>query len=113
MVEVLNQVGDITGNDMFNASSAKNIKDAGRNNVEGVLTGFAVMKKTDDETGDTTVSSVMKIDNELYAGGSKVITNRLQELVVFFGDKVLDNGVKIKMPEIATKSGTGVTFILV
>lgn len=113
MVEVLNQLGDITGNDLFNASSAKNIKDAGRNGVTGVLSGFAIMRKIDDETGEASVSSVMKIDGDLYAGGSKVITNRLQELVAFMGEKVLDSGVKIEMQEIATKSGTGVTFKLV
>lgn len=113
MLEVLNQSGDITGNDMFNASSAKTIKEAGRNSLTGVLSGFAIMRKIDDETGEAFVSSVMKIDGDLYAGGSKVITNRLQELVAFMGDKVLDNGVKIEMTEIATKNGTGVTFKIV
>lgn len=113
MIQVMNMLGDVTGNDLFNASSAKNIKDAGRNSVKGLLSGFAVLRKVDDETGEASVSSVMKIDGELYAGGSKVISNRLQELVAFMGENVLDNGVKIEMTEIATKSGTGVTFKLV
>lgn len=112
MIKVLNQVGDITGNDLFNASTANQIKKAGSKGVEGTMTGCAVVQKVDDETGEVTVSSVIKLDGELYAGASKVITNRLQELIEFMGEEVIKNGVAIQFCEIDTKSGVGVSFIL-
>ena len=112
MIKVLNKVGDITGNDLFNASTANPIKKAGSKEISGKMTGCAVVQKTDDETGEISVSSVIKLDGELYAGASKVITNRIQELIEFMGEEVIKNGVEIQFCEIETKSGTGVSFIL-
>ena len=112
MIKVLNKVGDITGNDLFNAPTANPIKKAGSKEIAGKMTGCAVVQKTDDGTGEISVSSVIKLDGELYAGNSKVITNRLQELIEFMGEEVVKNGVEIQFCEIDTKSGTGVSFVL-
>ena len=113
MIKTLMRVGNITGNDLFNASTAESIKNAGRNKIEGLLSGCAIVQNVDDETGETSVSSVMKVNDTLYAGGSKVMTNRLQKLVEFMGEDVIKEGANIRFREIQTKSGTGVTFELI
>lgn len=106
------QCGNITGDDLFNASNGMPIKVAGRDKMSVDMTGFAIILKVDDETGEANTTAVIKTkDGHLIAGGSKVIVNRLEELVAYKGKEILDKeSMKITFAEITTKNGIGVSF---
>lgn len=97
--------------DLFNTSVGTGYKDAVKNKVAGECTGAAVFEKTNQDGEVETVSAV-KVDGKIYSGNSKVMANRVNELIGFLGDEI-ENGVKVAFTTVQCKEGDGVALMVI
>lgn len=108
----------LTKKDIFNAQAGKGFKDAAKESVSGMLTGFAVTEvedidySTGELKGNKTVC-VMKVGDKIYSGESVVIARRLTEMSNMFTEVEIGEGIEIQFTEIKAGRGTATNFMLV
>lgn len=108
----------LTKKDIFNAQAGKGFKDAAKEAVTGMLTGFAVTEvedidySTGELKGNKTVC-VMKVGDMIYSGESIVVARRLTEMANMFTEEEIGAGIEIQFIEIKAGRGTATNFMLV
>ena len=107
---------NVTAKDIFNAQTGKGFKEAGTGKVEGRLTGYAVyaVEDVDKETGEVKekLVSLMKVDDEIYSGESKVVADRLKNLHGITTEEEITEGLEIQFSELKVGRGMATTFLL-
>ena len=107
---------NVTTKDIFNAQTGKRFKEAGTGKVEGRLTGYAVYaaEDVDKETGEVKekLVSLMKVDDKIYSGESRVIAERLKSLHDVTTEEEITAGLEIEFFEFKAGRGMATTFLL-
>lgn len=108
----------ITKMDMANVGSGAGFKEAAEQKVSGTLQGIGTVEtdRLNEETGEleTVLISVVKVNNQVYSGASKVVEGRIKNLMGIVGDStdVQDGKIAIAFENIKLAKGTGTNLIV-
>ena len=108
----------ITKMDMANVGSGEGFKEAAENKVSGTLQGMGILEtqRLNEETGEleTVNISVIKLNNTVYSGASKVIEGRIKNLAGIVGETtdIEDGKIDIAFENIKLAKGTGTNMIV-
>lgn len=108
----------ITKMDLANVGSGAGFKDAAEQKVSGTLQGIGTVEadRLNEETGELepVLISVVKVNNQVYSGASKVVEGRIKNLIGIVGDStdVQDGKIDIAFENIKLAKGTGTNLIV-
>lgn len=108
----------ITKMDLANVGSGAGFKEAAEQKVSGTLQGIGTVEteRLNEETGDLEIVliSVVKVNNQVYSGASKVVEGRIKNLMGIVGDStdVQDGKIGIAFENIKLAKGTGTNLIV-
>lgn len=108
----------ITKMDMANVGSGAGFKEAAEQKVSGTLQGLGTVEadRLNEETGELepVIISVVKVNNQVYSGASKVVEGRIKSLMGVIGDSadVQDGKIDIAFENIKLAKGTGTNLIV-
>ena len=108
----------ITKMDMANVGSGAGFKEAAEQKVTGTLQGIGTVEteRLNEETGELepVLISVVKVNNQVYSGASKVVEGRIKNLIGIVGDStdVEDGKIDIAFENIKLAKGTGTKLIV-
>lgn len=108
----------ITKMDMANVGSGAGFKDAADQKIAGTLQGIGTVKteRINEETGDLeqVLISVVKVNDHVYSGASKVVEGRIKNLLGIIGDStdIEDGKIDITFENIKLAKGTGTNLIV-
>lgn len=108
----------ITKMDMANVGSGAGFKEAADQKVAGTLQGIGTVKteRLNEETGDLeqVLISVVKVNDHVYSGASKVVEGRIKNLLGIIGDStdIEDGKIDIAFENIKLAKGTGTNLIV-
>ena len=108
----------ITKMDLANVGSGAGFKEAAEQKVSGTLQGIGTVEadRLNEETGELepVLISVVKVNNQVYSGPSKVVEGRIKNLMGIVGDStdVQDGKIDIAFENIKLAKGTGTNLIV-
>lgn len=108
----------ITKMDLANVGSGVGFKEAAEQKVSGTLQGIGTVEadRLNEETGELepVLISVVKVNNQVYSGASKVVEGRIKNLMGIVGDStdVQDGKIDIAFENIKLAKGTGTNLIV-
>ena len=108
----------ITKMDLANVGSGAGFKEAAEQKVSGTLQGIGTVEadRLNEETGELepVLISVVKVNNRVYSGASKVVEGRIKNLMGIVGDStdIEDGKVDIAFENIKLNKGTGTNLIV-
>lgn len=108
----------ITKMDLANVGSGAGFKEAAEQKVSGTLQGIGTVEadRLNEETGELeqVLISVVKVNNQVYSGASKVVEGRIKNLMGIVGDStdVQDGKIDIAFENIKLAKGTGTNLIV-
>lgn len=108
----------ITKMDMANVGSGAGFKEAAEQKVTGTLQGLGTVEteRLNEETGELeqALISVVKVNNQVYSGASKVVEGRIKNLMGIVGESkdVEDGKIDIAFENIKLAKGTGTNLIV-
>lgn len=108
----------ITKMDLANVGSGAGFKEAAEQKVSGTLQGLGTVEadRLNEETGELepVLISVIKVNNQVYSGASKVVEGRIKNLMGVVGDStdVQDGKIDITFENIKLAKGTGTNLIV-
>lgn len=108
----------ITKKDMANVGSGAGFKEAAEQKVSGTLQGIGTVEadRLNEETGELepVLISVVKVNNQVYSGASKVVEGRIKNLMAVVGDStdVQDGKIDVAFENIKLAKGTGTNLIV-
>lgn len=108
----------ITKMDLANVGSGAGFKEAAEQKVFGTLQGIGTVEadRLNEETGelDPVLISVVKVNNQVYSGASKVVEGRIKNLMGIVGDStdVQDGKIDVAFENIKLAKGTGTNLIV-
>lgn len=108
----------ITKMDLANVGSGAGFKEAAEQKVSGALQGIGTVEadRLNEETGELepVLISVVKVNNQVYSGASKVVEGRIKNLMGIVGDStdVQDGKIDIAFENIKLAKGTGTNLIV-
>lgn len=108
----------ITKMDLANVGSGAGFKEAAEQKVSGTLQGIGTVEvdRLNEETGELerVLISVVKVNNQLYSGVSKVVEGRIKSLMGIVRDStdVQDGKLDIAFENIKLAKGTGTNLIV-
>lgn len=108
----------ITKMDLANVGSGSGFKEAAEQKVSGTLQGIGMVEadRLNEETGELepVLISVVKVNNQVYSGASKVVEGRIKNLMGIVGDSadVEDGKIDIAFENIKLAKGTGTNLIV-
>ena len=108
----------ITKMDLANVGSGAGFKEAAEQKVTGTLQGIGTVEadRLNEETGELepVLISVVKVNNRVYSGASKVVEGRIKNLMGIVGDStdVQDGKIDIAFENIKLAKGTGTNLIV-
>lgn len=103
----------ITKMDLANVGSGAGFKEAAEQKVSGTLQGIGTVEadRINEETGEleSVLISVVKVNDKVYSGASKVVEGRIKNLMGVVGDStdVQDGKIDIAFENIKLAKGTG------
>lgn len=109
----------ITKMDMANVGSGEGFKEAAEQKVAGTLQGIGTVKteRLNEETGDLeqVLISVVKVNDHVYSGASKVVEGRIKNLLGIIGDStdIEDGKIDIAFENIKLAKGIGTNLIVI
>lgn len=113
----MNTIG-ITKMDLANVGSGAGFKEAVEQKVSGTLQGIGMIEadRLNEETGEleSVLISVVKVNNQVYSGASKVVEGRIKHLMGVIGDTadVQDGKIDIAFANIKLAKGNGTNLIV-
>lgn len=108
----------ITKMDLANVGSGAGFKEAAEHKVSGTLQGIGTVEadRLNEETGELepVLISVVKVNNRVYTGASKVVEGRIKNLMGIVGDStdVQDGKIDVAFENIKLNKGTGTNLIV-
>lgn len=108
----------ITKMDLANVGSGAGFKEAAEQKVSGTLQGIGTVAadRLNEETGELepVLISVVKVNNQVYSGASKVVEGRIKNLMGIVGDStdVQDGKIDVAFENIKLAKGTGTNLIV-
>lgn len=108
----------ITKMDLANVGSGAGFKEAAEQKVSGTLQGIGTVEadRLNEETGELepVLISVVKVNNRVYSGASKVVEGRIKNLMGIVGDStdIEDGKIDIAFENIKLNKGTGTNLIV-
>lgn len=108
----------ITKMDLANVGSGVGFKEAAEEKVSGTLQGLGTVEinRLNEETGEleTRLISVVKVNDKVYSGASKVVEGRIKNLMVVVGDStdVQDGKIDVAFESMKLAKGTGTNLIV-
>lgn len=108
----------ITKMDLANVGSGAGFKEAAEQKVSGTLQGVGTVEadRLNEETGEleTVLISVVKVNDKVYSGASKVVEGRIKNLMGIVGDStdVQDGKIDIAFENMKLAKGTGTNLIV-
>lgn len=108
----------ITKMDLANVGSGAGFKEAAEQKVSGTLQGIGTVEadRLNEETGELepVLISVVKVNNRVYSGASKVVEGRIKNLMGIVGDSTdIEVGkIDIAFENIKLNKGTGTNLIV-
>lgn len=108
----------ITKMDLANVGSGAGFKEAAEQKVSGTLQGIGTVEadRLNEETGELepVLISVVKVNNHVYSGASKVVEGRIKNLMGIVGDStdVQDGKIDVAFENIKLAKGTGTNLIV-
>lgn len=108
----------ITKMDMANVGSGDGFKEAAETKVSGTLQGMAIIntERINEETGELeqVKISVIKVNDTVYSGASKVIEGRIKNLAGIVGETTdIEYGkIDIAFENIKLAKGTGTNMVV-
>lgn len=108
----------ITKMDMANVGSGAGFKEAAEQKVSGTLQGIGTVEteRLNEETGELeqVLISVVKVNNQVYSGASKVVEGRIKNLMGIVGESkdVEDGKIDVAFENIKLAKGTGTNLIV-
>lgn len=108
----------ITKMDLANVGSGADFKEAAEQKVSGTLQGIGTVEadRLNKETGELerVLISVVKVNNQVYSGASKVVEGRIKNLMGIVGDStdVQEGKIDIAFENIKLAKGTGTNLIV-
>lgn len=108
----------LTKKDLANVGSGAGFKEAAEHKVSGTLQGIGTVEtdRLNEETGELEriLISVVKVNNQVYSGASKVVEGRIMDLVGIVGDStdVQDGKIDVAFENIKLAKGTGTNLIV-
>lgn len=108
----------ITKMDLANVGSGAGFKEAAEQKVSGTLQGIGTVEadRLNEETGELepVLISVVKVNNHVYSGASKVVEGRIKNLMGIVGDStdIEDGKIDIAFENIKLNKGTGTNLIV-
>lgn len=108
----------ITKMDLANVGSGAGFKEAAEQKVAGTLQGIGTVEteRLNEETGELerVLISVVKVNNQVYSGASKVVEGRIKNLMGVVGESkdVEEGKIDIAFENIKLAKGTGTNLII-
>lgn len=108
----------ITKMDMANVGSGAGFKEAADQKVAGTLQGIGTVEteRLNEGTGELepVLISIVKVNNQVYSGASKVVEGRIKNLMGIVGESkdVEDGKIDIAFENIKLAKGTGTNLIV-
>lgn len=108
----------ITKMDLANVGSGAGFKEAAEQKVSGTLQGLGAVEadRLNEETGELepVLISVVKVNNQVYSGASKVVEGRIKNLMGIVGEStdVQDGKIDVAFENIKLAKGTGTNLIV-
>ena len=108
----------ITKMDLANVGSGAGFKEAAEQKVSGTLQGIGTVEadRLNEETGELepVLISVVKVNNQVYSGASKVVEGRIKNLMGIVGDStdVQEGKIDIAFENIKLAKGMGTNLIV-
>lgn len=108
----------ITKMDMANVGSGAGFKEAAEQKVTGTLQGIGTVEteRLNEETGELerVLISVVKVNDLLYSGASKVVEGRIKNLMGIIGESkdVEEGKIDVAFENIKLAKGTGTNLIV-
>lgn len=108
----------ITKMDLANVGSGAGFKEAAEQKVSGTLQGIGLVEadRLNEETGELeqVLISVVKVNNRVYSGASKVVEGRIKNLLGIVGDStdVQEGRIDVAFENIKLAKGTGTNLIV-
>lgn len=108
----------ITKMDLANVGSGAGFKEAAEQKVSGTLQGVGTVEtdRLNEETGEleTVLLSVVKVNDKVYSGASKVVEGRVKNLLGIVGDStdVQDGKIDIVFENMKLAKGTATNLIV-
>lgn len=104
--------------DMANVGSGEGFKEAAENKISGTLQGMGIIdtERLNEETGELeqVKISVIKVNDTVYSGASKVIEGRIKNLAGIVGETtdIEDGKIDIAFENIKLAKGTGTNMVV-
>lgn len=104
--------------DLANVGSGAGFKEAAEKKVSGTLQGIGTVEadRLNEETGELepVLISVVKVNNQVYSGASKVVEGRIKNLMGIVGDStdVQEGKIDVTFENIKLAKGTGTNLIV-
>lgn len=108
----------ITKMDLANVGSGEGFKEAAEQKVSGTLQGIGTVEtdRLNEETGELelVLISVVKVNDKVYSGASKVVEGRIKNLMGIVGDStdVQDGKIDVAFEIMKLARGTGTNLIV-
>lgn len=108
----------ITKMDLANVGSGAGFKEAAEQKVSGTLQGVGTVEtdRLNEETGEleTVLISVVKVNDKVYSGASKVVEGRIKNLMGIVGDStdVQEGKIDVAFENMKLAKGTGTNLIV-
>ena len=108
----------ITKMDLANVGSGAGFKEAAEQKVSGILQGVGTVEaeRLNEGTGEleTVLISVVKVNDKVYSGASKVVEGRIKNLMGIVGDStdVQDGKIDIAFENMKLAKGTATNLIV-
>ena len=108
----------ITKMDLANVGSGAGFKEAAEQKVSGRLQGIGTVEadRLNEETGEleTLLISVVKVNDKVYSGASKVVEGRIKNLMGIVGDStdVQEGKIDVAFENMKLAKGTGTNLIV-
>lgn len=108
----------ITKMDLANVGSGAGFKEAAEQKVSGTLQGIGTVEadRINEETGEleTVLISVVKVNDKVYSGASKVVEGRIKNLMGIVGDStdVQEGKIDVAFENMKLAKGTGTNLIV-
>ena len=108
----------ITKMDLANVGSGAGFKEAAEQKVSGTLQGIGTVEvdRLNEETGELepALISVVKLNDKVYSGASKVVEGRIKNLMGIVGDStdVQEGKIDVAFENMKLAKGTGTNLIV-